>query len=139
MAAGSVHIDLRRWVLRFTKPAMSESREMPVPIELRSPRGALVLEIVWSDGRTSTFSHRLLRGFCPCAYCQGHQGPIQWAETAPDTDVLIDDIEEVGHYAVRLGWADGHTTGIYSFRFLHELHPLADLPLEEAKLRSFGR
>lgn len=112
---------------------------IPVPVELRAPRGAHVLEIVWSDGSTSTFTHRLLRGFCPCAYCQGHQGPIRWAQTAPPHDVLIDEIEEVGNYALRLGWADGHTTGIYSFRFLRELHPLSEVPLEEAMGLSFGR
>jgi DUF971 family protein len=97
------------------------------------------MEIVWSDGVTSSYSHRLLRGFCPCAYCQGHQGPIRWAETAPEADVAIDDIEEVGHYALRLGWADGHTTGIYSFRFLRQLHELTELPPEDARRRQFGR
>lgn len=117
---------------------MSETSS-PVPVELRAPRGARVLEIVWDDGVTSTFSHRLLRGFCPCAYCQGHQGPIGWADGAPEEEQAIDDIEEVGHYAVRLGWADGHTTGIYSFRFLRELHALSELPIETARTRSFGR
>lgn len=130
---------LRDHAAGLTKRAMSEPRDIPVPVELRAPRGAVVMEIVWSDGLTTTFSHRLLRGFCPCAYCQGHQGPIQWAETAPAGDVLIDEIEEVGNYALRLGWADGHTTGIYSFRFLRELAPLAELALDDAKTRSFGR
>lgn len=111
----------------------------PFPVELRAPRGAHVLEIEWSDGVTSTFPHLLLRGFCPCAYCQGHQGPIQWSETAPEKELLIDDIQEVGNYAVRLGWTDGHTTGIYSFRYLRELHPLSELPLEEARAKTFGR
>ena len=118
---------------------MTEPVEIPVPVELHAPRGAVVLEIVWSDGLRSSFSHRLLRGFCPCAYCQGHQGPIRWAETAPAHDVAIDDIEEVGNYAVRLGWADGHTTGIYSFRFLRQLHELAGVPLADAAGRQFGR
>ncbi|MFN7700827.1 MAG: gamma-butyrobetaine hydroxylase-like domain-containing protein [Deltaproteobacteria bacterium] len=118
---------------------MHEPLASPEPIELRAPRGARVLEIAWSDGSLSTFPHSLLRGFCPCAYCQGHQGPIRWAADAPDESLAIDDIEEVGNYAIRLGWADGHSTGIYSFRFLRELHPLAALPLEEARSRSFGR
>ena len=118
---------------------MTDASLAPQPLELRAPRGAVVLEIVWSDGVTSSFSHRLLRAFCPCAYCQGHQGPIRWADGAPEKDVLIDDIEEVGHYALRLGWADGHTTGLYSFRFLRQLHAVAELPLSEARERQFGR
>jgi len=113
--------------------------EIPVPVELHAPRGAVVLEIVWSDGVRSAFSHRLLRGFCPCAYCQGHQGPIRWADSAPDAELTLADIEEVGNYAIRLGWADGHTTGIYSFRFLRQLDELASLSLDEVVHRQFGR
>lgn len=130
---------MRRPPMRPTTALMTEPIEIPVPVELHAPRGAVVLEIVWSDGLRSSFSHRLLRGFCPCAYCQGHQGPIRWAQTAPAQDVAIDDIEEVGNYAVRLGWADGHTTGIYTFRFLRQLHELAALSIEDAAGRQFGR
>lgn len=111
----------------------------PSPTELRAPKGALVLEITWDDGVVSTFPHRLLRGFCPCAYCQGHQGPIRWAESAPAHDLPIQDIDEVGNYALRLGWSDGHTTGIYTFRFLRQLHALTELSLDEAKRKEFSR
>lgn len=111
----------------------------PSPIELRAPRGALVLEIAWEDGLISTYPHRLLRGFCPCAYCQGHQGPIRWADAATDQDLPILDIDEVGNYALRLGWSDGHTTGIYTFRFLRQLHELTEMSLEEAKRKEFSR
>ena len=31
------------------------------------------------------------------------------------------DIQRVGRYAIRLIWADGHKTGIYTFEFLHAL------------------
>lgn len=113
--------------------------EVPVPVELHAPRGAVVLDVVWSDGVRTSYSHRLLRGFCPCAYCQGHQGPIRWSETAPAEDIEIEEIEEVGNYAIRLGWADGHTTGIYSFAFLLALRELASLPIEEAARRQFPR
>ena len=97
--------------------------DVPLPIELRAPRGATTLEIAWSNGSTTRYRHAILRGFCPCAHCQGHQGPIHWAEEASDDDVEILEIEEVGNYAVRLVFADGHSTGIYTFELLRELCP----------------
>lgn len=109
------------------------------PVELRAPAGATTMEIVWSDGTTSRYRHVILRGFCPCAHCQGHQGPIRWAEGATDEDLPILDIEEVGNYALRLVFGDGHSTGIYSFRFLRDLGEAAGMSLEEAKGQRFSR
>jgi DUF971 family protein len=95
------------------------------PIELEAPHGASALTIAWSDGVRSRYRHALLRGFCPCAHCQGHQGPVRWADGARDEDLPLVLVEEVGNYAVRLGWQDGHATGIYSFEYLRRLAPLA--------------
>lgn len=89
----------------------------PVPTELRAPRGADHLEIIWDDGQTTRISHRLLRGFCPCARCQGHQGTVRFVDG--DSSELV-DIEEVGDYALRLTFPDCNT-GIYSFPYLRRL------------------
>jgi DUF971 family protein len=109
------------------------------PVEMRAPRGATSLEITWADGTTSRYRHALLRGFCPCAHCQGHQGPVRWTDAASDVDLAILEIEEVGNYAVRLVFADGHSTGIYAFRFLRDLAAASELPLDEAKRLQFSR
>jgi DUF971 family protein len=87
---------------------------------IRSPRGARVTEIDWVDGHKSTYPHAVLRGYCPCAGCQGHEGPIRFH---PPSDSLqeLEDIELVGNYAVRLQWFDGHGSGLYSFRYLRAL------------------
>lgn len=103
------------------------------PVELRAPRGAKSLEIEWADGTTLTYRHALLRGFCPCAHCQGHQGPIGWTATATDEDLDVLEIEEVGNYAIRLVFADGHSTGIYSFTHLRQLGEISARPLAEVK------
>lgn len=94
------------------------------PLELRAPRDATRLTIAWSDGTEVEYRHALLRGFCPCAHCQGHQGPVRWAAPTDD-DLAILDIEEVGNYAIRLVFADGHGTGLYSFTYLRRLAALA--------------
>jgi DUF971 family protein len=103
------------------------------PVELRAPRGAKSMTIAWADGATHTYRHALLRGFCPCAYCQGHQGPIGWTAAATDEDLDVLEIEEVGNYAIRLVFADGHSTGIYSFSHLRQLGEVSTLPLDEVK------
>ena len=36
-------------------------------------------------------------------------------------DPRLEKIEAVGNYAINLGWADGHDTGIYSYAYLREL------------------
>ncbi len=111
----------------------------PTPVELRAPVGARLLEIDWSDGTSSAYRHAVLRGFCPCAHCQGHHGPIVWVEGAESAGLELTSIEPVGNYAVQLAWGDGHATGIYSFRFLRELAPHGEASIEEARGLRFGR
>ena len=115
------------------------SDDDPVPTELRAPEGARRMEIDWSDGATSAFSHAILRGFCPCAHCQGHHGPVVWVEGAEDADLDLTQLEPVGHYAVQLGWGDGHATGIYTFRFLRQLAEVGEAAPEAVRGRSFSR
>lgn len=90
------------------------------PVAVRSPRGARTTEIDWADGHRGIYPHSILRGYCPCAGCQGHSGEVRFIETT-DTQQELDDIEPVGGYALSLKWFDGHTSGIYSFQFLRAL------------------
>jgi len=87
-------------------------------LEVRAPRGALHMDIVFSDEHIASLPHEILRGFCPCAVCQGHQGNIRYVEGG---DINLSDIEEVGNYALRMIWGDGHGTGLYSYRYLRKL------------------
>lgn len=114
----------------------------PVPVELRAPRSARRLEIVWSDGITTAYEHVVLRALCPCAHCQGHQGPVQWVEGtegAPESALELDDVFEVGQYAIGLSWADGHSTGIYTYRYLRELAKADGLPRDAQRELTFDR
>lgn len=115
---------------------MSDEDRATTPVELRAPAGARTLEIDWADGHTGIYPHAILRGFCPCAHCQGHSGAIEFVEGG---DLEIRDIEEVGSYAVRLTWGDGHGTGIYSFRFLRALCACREHGGADPKARVFPR
>ena len=90
------------------------------PVAIRSPRGARTTEIDWADGHKGIYPHESLRGYCPCAGCQGHSGTIAFVPTSGDAQQL-EDIEPVGGYALALKWFDGHASGIYSFSYLRSL------------------
>jgi len=112
------------------------------PLQIRAPRHARLMEIDWEDGETTLHPHRTLRGFCPCAVCQGHGGGIEWlssAETLPDEALELVELKASGQYAVQLSWADGHATGIYTFTYLRELGALFGERVEALREKSFGR
>jgi DUF971 family protein len=88
---------------------------------VRSPRGARVTEIDWGDGHKGIYPHEILRGYCPCAGCQGHSGTISWVQPTGDAALELDTIEPVGNYALALRWFDGHSGGLYAYRYLREL------------------
>jgi DUF971 family protein len=102
--------------------AMSDSPRTR-PTGVKAPHGARELEIAWADGHRSRFPHEILRGYCPCAGCQGHSGSIQFQEGG---NLELRNLEQVGNYALGLAWGDGHDAGIYSFRYLRALGDLID-------------
>jgi DUF971 family protein len=91
------------------------------PTQIEHKREKRELHIEWEDGHESIYRLRYLRGFCPCAHCQGHAQSV-WMFN-PVEDPIITKIEEVGSYAVNIAFSDGHNTGIYSFEILRDLCP----------------
>jgi DUF971 family protein len=88
------------------------------PVEVRAPRGAETTEIHWSDGTVTVLSNELMRGYCPCAGCQGHSSTIAYRHGG---NPEIDSISEVGNYALCFRWGDGHDSGIYTWDYLRRL------------------
>ncbi len=93
------------------------------PVRVRAPRGARTFEIQWADGYVGKIPHEILRGYCPCAGCQGHSGAIEFVEGG---NLEVRDVKTVGNYALQLTWGDLHDGGLYSFRYLRSLCELAD-------------
>ncbi len=103
-----------------------------IPRAIRAPHGATAMEFDWADGATMRLEHWILRGFCPCAGCQGHEGPIRFVTPSdPRAAHELRDIRRVGSYALGLTWGDGHAAGIYTFRYLRLLGELANRPRAE--------
>jgi DUF971 family protein len=80
------------------------------------------LRLIWSDGHVAEIDYGYLRGYCPCAGCQGHgAGPVRFKPRPTPVEPL--EIRPVGNYAVSIQWSDAHDTGIYRFDFLREICP----------------
>ena len=88
------------------------------PTHVKAPHGATTTEITWGDGVRCVYPNAILRGYCPCAHCQGHGGTIVFV---PGGDSILREIETGGFYALKLVWGDGHDTGLYTFEYLRRL------------------
>ena len=65
-------------------------------------------------------SAELLRVTSPSAEVQGHS-EAERKTVGGKRNVTILSVDPVGNYAVRLGFDDMHSTGIYSWAFLRDL------------------
>jgi DUF971 family protein len=92
----------------------------PYPTDIRLRTASRLLSVSFSDGARYEMSFEYLRVFSPSAEVKGHGGGEGLLQTGKDK-VGIAAIEPVGNYAVRLVFDDGHNTGLYSWRLLHEL------------------
>lgn len=92
----------------------------PVPTEITYHQNSRVLEIAYSTGERFELSAEYLRVYSPSAEVRGH-GPGQEILQIGKENVTIDRIEQVGNYAVRLCFDDGHHTGLYSWEELYRL------------------
>lgn len=91
----------------------------PTLVEVRRLPEARRLRLTWSDGHTVEHPYDFLRGWCPCAGCQGHGLEVSYHP--PAAPVTAEQIEPVGNYAISILWSDGHGTGIYRYDYLREL------------------
>ena len=94
--------------------------ETNYPTEVRRLPEERRLRLIWSDGHQWEYDYDYLRGYCPCAACQGHgAGEVEFQQ--PSESVEPNGIVPVGNYAISIHWSDGHDTGIYRFSFLRRL------------------
>jgi ATP-binding protein involved in chromosome partitioning len=96
----------------------------PFPTSIELDRGAQTLVIGWEDGQVTHYTGEQLRWACPCAGCRGEMGvpgSLDSARELPPDELQVTDVRLVGQYALGIGFASGHSTGIYTFRYLRAL------------------
>jgi DUF971 family protein len=90
------------------------------PVEIRLAKDRRTLIVTFDDGRTFSLAAELLRVTSPSAEVQGHS-ESQRKTVGGKRNVTILSVDPVGNYAVRIGFDDMHSTGIYSWAFLRDL------------------
>ncbi len=121
-AAARAYVDLAAAV----EGSLSNLREElygPEPVEVVIDDQAKQVRMRWSDGARTAYTFRGLRGWCPCAQCQGHEGGAHFIDTPNPRPT---GYEGIGRYALRFLWADGHSTGMYSYEWLREIADFAE-------------
>lgn len=87
------------------------------------------LALVFDEGRELYLALSMLRRACPCAACQGEPDAMgrvsrPHVDYGPGAFNLL-RYEVVGGYGIQFFWADGHSTGIYSYDYLFRLDAIA--------------
>jgi DUF971 family protein len=103
-------------------PIPEPDRTRPLRFDYDEPRRALLAE--WADGTVHRIPFAALRRACPCAVCAGEVGLPGRFAADPELGVGEDELADiglVGAYGLNAIWADGHSTGIYTFERLREL------------------
>ncbi|MEQ8404581.1 MAG: gamma-butyrobetaine hydroxylase-like domain-containing protein [Oceanicaulis sp.] len=109
--------------------------ERPWPEKLTFKRAEKALHIKFESGEAFAIPFELLRVESPSAEVQGH-APHQKQLVTGKQDVIVEDAEPVGRYAVRLKFSDGHSSGIFSWDYLHELGESADQLMADYRARA---
>ena len=104
---------------------MLPSTAPPRRVHLDRARG---LEIEWADGATSFFPVAYLRRMSPSADARHlreelARNPLTVLPSGGGEPLSATSAELVGQYALKVGFSDGHTTGIYSWAYLREIDP----------------
>ena len=96
----------------------------PFPVAVDLDRDEQILRITWEDGTTSALRGADLRWACPCAECRGEMGVpgrLDRIDQLAPEELRLESVSLVGQYALALGYASGHATGLYTFRQLKQL------------------
>tara|TARA_B100001750_G_scaffold240386_1_gene250026 strand:+ start:590 stop:940 length:351 start_codon:yes stop_codon:yes gene_type:complete len=91
-----------------------------VPLEIRLRKKSRLLTISFQNGRSFDLPFEYLRVSSPSAEVRGH-GPGEGTLQVNKQNVEIDEIEPIGHYAIKIIFNDGHDTGLYTWDYLYEL------------------
>lgn len=91
-----------------------------IPVDIIFHQKSKTLEFVYKNSVRHVLSFEFLRVFSPSAEVQGHS-PDQAVLQVGKKDVIIERIQPVGTYALRLCFSDGHDSGYYSWEYLYEI------------------
>jgi len=121
--AADAHLDLAEVVQRRCHVRIIE----PVADVFHRPSGWEIVaaerlfRVTWDDGAVTEYEWEKLRRACPCAYCSGEgafAGNVNENTRFSEAQTDLKEVYVVGRYGLTPEWADGHDTGIYTYKML---------------------
>ena len=97
---------------------------MITPSNLTLSKDKKLLTVTF-ENKDYSLTSEYLRVYSPSAEVQGH-GPGQETLQLNKNNVKIEKLNPMGNYAVAIHYDDGHSTGIYSWSYLHHLSTSKD-------------
>ncbi len=92
----------------------------PLPTELNLHQKSRVLEVVFDDGARFRLPCEYLRVYSPSAEVRGHTPDHAKLQIGKE-QVNIADLQQIGTYAVKIIFDDGHRSGLYDWPYLYKL------------------
>ncbi|WP_434777481.1 gamma-butyrobetaine hydroxylase-like domain-containing protein [Neisseria sp. Ec49-e6-T10] len=89
------------------------------PEEIRLNKDKKALKLVYQD-KEYILEAEFLRVLSPSAEVRGHGVGDETLQTGKK-NVLINNIEMVGQYALKIIFDDGHDSGLYTWDYLYQL------------------
>jgi ATP-binding protein involved in chromosome partitioning len=119
-APDSPHAQIYRELAQKAWAELQGTSQKLEPPKLDTASGGRELVVTFNGAKPFTLSAEVLRVMSPSAEVQGHS-PSQRVTVARKKNVAIKDLKPVGNYAVRIGFDDGHDTGLFTWSYLQTL------------------
>jgi len=100
------------------QPNLMEKHALPSEIQLHQK--SHILEIRFDDGARFLLPTEYLRVYSPSAEVRGHT-PDQAKLQLGKEGVNITDLRQIGNYALKIFFDDGHNSGLYDWQYLYRL------------------
>jgi len=91
-----------------------------LPTEIKLHQQTRFLEISFADGARFCLPCEYLRVYSPSAEVRGHS-PDEAKLQVGKENVNITDMQQIGSYAIKIFFDDGHKSGLYDWGHLYKL------------------
>ncbi len=92
----------------------------PLPTEINLHQQSRVLELAFDDGARFRLPCEYLRVYSPSAEVRGHSPATAKLQVGKER-VRVTDLQQIGHYALKIFFDDGHHSGLYDWQYLYKL------------------
>ena len=111
-----INIKLKRAFQYWKLPTINIVFMIPESVKLTDDKRTI--QINYDNGSTLILTSSILRAKSPSAENKNNK---QNSDISKFENVLIVNLDQVGNYALKITFSDGHDTGIYSWEYLFEI------------------